>query len=113
MCAVVLRAVGRDEGADAYLYAALAARRFSRCALAAIVALALSGTVNAVAQVGSVAGLVGTPYGRLLPLKLGLLIPALALPALIRAAHLPPPPRTGLTAGRPPSRRLPAFVSSP
>src|SRR2546428_14084041 len=106
MCAVVLRAVGRDEGADAYLYAALAARRFSRCALAAIVVLALSGTVNAVAQVGSVAGLVGTPYGQLLLLKLGLLIPALALAALNRAVHLPRLSGDGLTVGPPARRRL-------
>ena len=108
--ALLLRAAGRDEGADGRPYAVLAARRFSRCALAAIVALALSGTVNAVAQVGSVAGLVGTPYGRLLLLKLGLLIPALALAALNRAVHLPRLSGDGLTVGRPAMRRLAEFV---
>jgi len=108
--ALLLRAAGRDEGADARPYAVLAARRFSRCALFAIVALALSGTANAVAQVGSVAGLVGTPYGRLLLLKLGLLIPAVALAGLNRAVHLPRLSGSGPTVGRPAMCRLAQFV---
>jgi putative copper export protein/mono/diheme cytochrome c family protein len=108
--ALLLRAAGRDEGADARPYAVLAVRRFSRCALSAIVALALSGTVNAAAQVGSVAGLVGTPYGRLLLLKLGLLIPALALAGVNRAVHLPRLSGDGPTIGRPAMRRLTQFV---
>ena len=108
--ALLLRAAGRDEGADTRPYAVLAARRFSRCALAAIVALALSGTANAASQVGSVAGLVGTPYGRLLLLKLGLLVPLLGLAGVNRAVHLPRLSDDGPTVGRPAMRRLAQFI---
>src|SRR5206468_10134369 len=48
------------------------------CALP-IFTLALSGTVMAVTNVATVAGLVGTSYGRLLLLKITLLLPILAL----------------------------------
>src|SRR2546428_13072565 len=51
--ALLLRAAGRDEGADGRPYAVLAARRFSRCALAAIVALALLGAGDGATQGGS------------------------------------------------------------
>src|SRR5207245_2752359 len=41
--ALLLRAAGREEGADARPYAVLVAHRFSGCALAAVLALVLSG----------------------------------------------------------------------
>jgi len=56
--------------------------RFSRLALAALVVLALSGTVQAALEVGSWAALVGTTYGQLVLLKIALLLAMLALAAL-------------------------------
>ena len=80
----LLRRAARPEHADARPYAVLAARRFSRLALAAVLALVATGVLNAWSQVGSVAALLGTPYGRLLVLKLLLLAPILALAAVNR-----------------------------
>jgi len=108
--ALLLRAAGREEGADARPYAVLAAHRFSGCALAAVLALVLSGTTMAVTNVGTVAGLVGTRYGRLLLLKIALLVPVLTLAAVNRSVHLPSLSGDGATVGRPAMRRLARFV---
>src|SRR5207249_1835959 len=51
--ALLLRAAGREEGADARPYAVLVAHRFSGCALAAVLALVLSGATMAVTNVGT------------------------------------------------------------
>src|SRR5262245_32115648 len=87
--ALLLRAAGREEGADSRPYAVLAARRFSRAALAAMLLLMASGVMNAIAQVESMAGLVGTTHGRLLLAKLAVLVPILALAGVNRARLLP------------------------
>jgi putative copper resistance protein D len=104
------RAASRSEGADARPYAVLAARRFSRLALAAVVALVITGVANATLQVGSVAGLLGTPYGQLLLVKLGLLAPLLVLAALNRRRLLPALGGEAEPIGRPAMRRLAASV---
>lgn len=109
--AVLLAAAGREAGADARPYAALAARRFSRWALVAVIVLALSGVANAATQVGSIAGLVGTTYGRLLLGKLALLGPILILAAVNRRLHLPRLAGDGPTIGRPAMRALARFVA--
>jgi putative copper export protein/mono/diheme cytochrome c family protein len=106
----LLRAAATDGGADARPYAVLAARRFSRAALAMIVLLAATGTSLAVIHVGSVAGLVGTSYGRLLLSKLALLALALVFAALNRSVLLARLGGDGPTVGRPAMRRLSGFV---
>jgi putative copper resistance protein D len=58
-----------------------ATRRFSALALASVACLILTGAVNSWFLVGGVPTLVGTPYGRLLLLKLSLLIPLIAIAA--------------------------------
>jgi len=107
---LLLRAAVREEGADARPYAVLAARRFSRLALACVLVLVLSGTLNAATHVATVAGLVGTTYGRLLMVKLALLLPILALAWVNRRRHLPRLGGDGATVGRPAMRRLAGFV---
>jgi putative copper resistance protein D len=102
----LLRRAARPEHADARPYAVLAARRFSRLALAAVLALVATGVLNAWSQVGSVAALLGTPYGRLLVLKLLLLAPILALAAVNRRRLLPALSGEGDAIGRPAMRRL-------
>lgn len=104
--AALLRAASRDDGADARPYAVVAARRFSRLALASALALALSGAVNAVLQVGSVPSLVGTPYGRLLLVKLAILVPILGLGAANRTRLVPALAGEAGTVGLPAMRRL-------
>jgi len=108
--ALLLRAAATEEGADARPYAVLAARRFSRTALGAILLLAVTGVLLAITHVGSVAGFVGTSYGRLLSTKLGLLVLALALAALNRSVLLARLSGDGPTVGRPAMRRLSGFV---
>jgi len=109
--ALLLRAAATEAGADARPYAVLAARRFSRAALAIVLVLAGTGTLLAITYVGNVAGLVGTSYGRLLLAKLTLLVLALSLAALNRSVLLARLGGDGPTVGRPAMRRLAGFVA--
>jgi len=102
--ALLLRAAGRDDDAEARTYAVRAARRFSRAALLVMIVLMASGVMNAIAQVESIAGLAGTTHGRLLLGKLALLVAILVLAAVNRARILP------ALSGPDAMRRLAAFV---
>jgi putative copper resistance protein D len=95
----------RREGADARPYAVLAVRRFSALALAAVIAVAASGGWNTWNQLGSVAAVLGTPHGRLLLVKLALLVPLLGVAAVNRRL-IPSLAGEGDTIGRPALRRL-------
>jgi putative copper resistance protein D len=106
----LLGVTSKPAGADARPYAVLATRRFSTCALVAMIVLALSGLVNAALYVGDVAGLVGTPYGRWLLVKLAILAPILAL-AWINRRTLPTLSGDGETVGQPAMRRLARFLT--
>jgi len=108
--ALLLRLAGRDDGADSLLYAVRAARRFSRAALITMLVLAGSGVMNAITQVESIAGLVGTTHGRLLLAKLAVLGAIFVLAAVNRAHILPALPGSSDTVRRPLVRRLAAFV---
>jgi len=108
--APLLRAASREAGADARPYAVLAARRFSRAALIAMLLLMASGVMNALAQVESIAGLAGTTHGRLLLAKLAVLAPILVLAAVNRTRILPALSAPDATVGRSAMRRLTAFV---
>ncbi|MBI3635047.1 MAG: CopD family protein [Candidatus Rokubacteria bacterium] len=108
--ALLARAAAGEDGADARPYAVLAARRFSRAALLLVLVLLITGAGNALTHVGNVAGLVGTPYGRLLLTKLGLLAPILALGAWHRGRVLPRLHGEAAREGRPALRRLAAGV---
>ena len=63
--------------------------RFSPLALAAVVALAVTGTAQAVAEVGSVDALVASAYGRAVVVKAALLAALVGLGALHRRRTLP------------------------
>jgi putative copper resistance protein D len=102
--ALLLRAASRENSAEAYAYAGQAARRFSRAALIAMLLLMASGVMNAIGQVGSIAGLVGTTHGRLLLAKFAVLAPILALATMNRTRILP---SLGTPSAMP---RLAAFV---
>lgn len=108
----LLRAAGREVGADARPYAVLAARRFSRLALAALIVLGISGLGNAAVHVGSVPALIGTRYGQFLIVKLAILLPILGLALVNRRRLLPALSGEGATVGRPAMRRLAAFVGA-
>jgi putative copper export protein/mono/diheme cytochrome c family protein/peroxiredoxin len=69
-----------DPGVDQV--AAEATRRFSHIGLASVSLLILSGLAAAWELVGSIPALIGTTYGRLLMLKVSLLLPLLGLAAL-------------------------------
>ncbi|HSB81544.1 MAG TPA: copper homeostasis membrane protein CopD [Candidatus Methylomirabilis sp.] len=58
-----------------------ATRRFSCVGLISVSALGLTGVVNSWILVGDIPHLVGTPYGRLLLAKLGLLLPLIGIAA--------------------------------
>ena len=80
--AVLLAWTRRADDPRADAIAAEAIRRFSALGLASVLILVLTGLANAWALVGSVPGLVGTAYGRLLLLKVSLLLPLLAMAAV-------------------------------
>lgn len=109
--ALLLRWAGRPESADARPYAVLAARRFSWWALLLVAVLLVSGIWSTVVQVGSVAGLLGTPHGRLLLLKLSVFVAMLGLAALNRRL-LPALGGEAASVGRPAMRRLGRFVAA-
>ena len=81
---LLLRAASPDDGVDARLYAVRAARRFSRAALSAMLLLMASGAMNALVQIESIPALVGTAHGRLLLIKLSLVVPILGLAVVNR-----------------------------
>ena len=66
-----------------------AAKSFSTLGVVCVVALLPSGVVNAYYLLGSVAALIGTAYGRILALKLVLVLTMLALAALNRWQLVP------------------------
>jgi putative copper resistance protein D len=107
----VLRVASRDAGADARPYAVLAARRFSRAALALVLALLGTGVLIALVQVGSIGALLGTRYGRLLVLKLALVLAALAAASFGRGRLLPALGGEAIAVGRPAMRRLAGSVA--
>jgi putative copper export protein/mono/diheme cytochrome c family protein/peroxiredoxin len=87
--AALLRAAARDGSVHTRAYAAFASRRFSRAAVLSVIVLAGTGVWNALAHIGSIPALVGTPYGRMLLLKLALLAAILALAMRARFWLLP------------------------
>jgi putative copper export protein/mono/diheme cytochrome c family protein/alkyl hydroperoxide reductase subunit AhpC len=108
--ALLLWLAGGAAGADARPFAVLAARRFSRTALALVSALVLSGLWSTWVQVGSVAGLLGTSHGRLLLVKLLAFAAMLALAALNRRL-IPALAGDAASVGRPAMRRLSRLVT--
>jgi len=107
--ALLLRAASREKGADARPFAVLTARRFSVLALAGMLIVIGTGLWNAWVQVASVPALVGTRYGWLLLVKMGLLFPILGLAAANRS-RLPALSGEAATVGRPAMARLARFV---
>ncbi|PWU24415.1 MAG: hypothetical protein C5B48_06475 [Candidatus Rokuibacteriota bacterium] len=74
-----------------------ATRRFSTLALACVIALVVTGVVNTSILAGDVASLVGTPYGRWLLLKVGILV-LILLAATVNRLRLTPRLRTGASS---------------
>ncbi|HEU5188205.1 MAG TPA: CopD family protein [Methylomirabilota bacterium] len=109
---LLLRAASSPGGADARPYAVLAARRFSKIALLAMLVLVATGLWNAWEQLGDIPSLLGTRYGWLLLLKITLLVPILALAAVNRSRLVPALPGDAETVGRPAMARLARFVAA-
>jgi putative copper export protein len=107
----LLRAASTPAGADGRPYAVLVVRRFSRLALGAMLTLVATGAWNAWMLVGDLPSLIGTRYGGLLLLKLGLLVPILALAAMNRRRLIPALSGEAGTVGRPAMARLARFVT--
>jgi putative copper export protein/mono/diheme cytochrome c family protein/peroxiredoxin len=81
---LLLRAASHgDATVDAYAITTM--RRFSQVALVTVLVLAATGTITGSLLVEGLPGLVGTAHGRLLLLKIGLLLPVLLLAAASRA----------------------------
>ncbi len=109
--ALLLVAASRVDGADSRPFAVLAVRRFSTWALAVMTVIVVTGVWNAWNEVGGIPGLVGTSYGRLVLLKVALLLPVLALAGWNRASLLPRLGGDAATVGRPAMRSLGGFVA--
>jgi copper resistance protein D len=110
--AMLCRAASREDGADARPFAVLTARRFSSCALIVMLAVIATGIWNTWNQAGDTGSLLGTRYGRLVLLKVALLIPILALAGWSRSRLLPRLGGEAATVGRPAMRRLAGFVAA-
>ena len=82
-------ATGRLEPADRTRLLVETLARFSGLALIAVVALALSGVVQAIGLLDGLDGLLSTAYGRLVLVKAGLLVALAGLGALQRRRVMP------------------------
>ncbi len=109
--ALLLRAAGGEAGAEARPFAVLAARSFSQISLVAVLTVTVTGIWNSWNLVGNVASLLGTRYGHLLLLKLGLFALIIALAAVNRLRLLPALSGEADAVGRPAMRRLASFVA--
>ncbi|HTZ34876.1 MAG TPA: copper homeostasis membrane protein CopD [Stellaceae bacterium] len=86
---VLLHRATRGGDADCVPLARVALPHFSQMGYAAVALLAITGTVNSAMLVGSFGALFGTPYGRLLAVKIGLFLAMVAL-ALVNRFRLVP-----------------------
>jgi len=107
---LLLRLASREAGADSRPEAVVAVRRFSGIALAAMLLLGATGIGNSWSQVGSVPALVGTRYGRLLLLKIVLVLAVLVVASRSRRL-LPALSGDAAEVGRPAMARLGRLVA--
>ena len=89
LLAMLLTLAQRADHASAERIAAEATRRFSALGLGSVLLLVMTGAYNTWALVGTIPALLGTPYGQLLLVKLGLLLPLLGL-ATVNLWHFKP-----------------------
>jgi putative copper export protein/mono/diheme cytochrome c family protein len=85
----ILVTARRISGGRSIAIAAEAARRFSVLGVASVLTLLVSGMINTYVLAGSVPALVGTPYGRLLLIKIGLFIGMVSIAAFNRQGLTP------------------------
>lgn len=78
---LLLRRANALPGGTGTAVAQEATRRFSLLGLISVAALGVTGVANAWILVGDIPHLIGTPYGRLLLVKLGLLLPLIGIAA--------------------------------
>jgi putative copper export protein/mono/diheme cytochrome c family protein len=91
----LLRAAGRNGAARALPDAQAATRRFSSLGVASVGGLLATGIVSAWTLVGTIPGLVGTPYGRLLTLKILLFLAMVGIAGVNRQRLTPALADTG------------------
>ena len=89
LLAMLLTWAQRADHASAERIAAEATRRFSALGLGSVLLLVVTGVYNTWTLVGTIPALIGTPYGQLLLVKLGLLLPLLGL-AIVNLRYLKP-----------------------
>jgi copper resistance protein D len=106
LLALLLLRAQRSDDPHMDQVAAEATRRFSALGLASMSLIILSGLANAWELVGTVPALVGTTYGRLLLLKVSLLLPLLALAALNLCRETPHLRQSVAEPGRSDTRRV-------
>ena len=85
----ILVTARRKSGGRSIAIAAQAARCFSVLGVASVVTVLVTGMVNTYVLAGSVPALVGTPYGRLLLVKIGLFIGMVSIAAFNRQGLTP------------------------
>jgi putative copper resistance protein D len=101
----LLRAAARNASARALADARAATRRFSAVGVASVGGLLATGLVSAWTLVGTIPGLIGTGYGRLLCVKLLLFLCMVGIAAVNRQVLTPALERAE-TKARPAARRL-------
>jgi putative copper resistance protein D len=82
--ALLLSVTGRDRTHAGVSFARQATERFSTMGIAVVAVIFATGLVNAWILVGSLHGLIGTGYGRLLLLKVGLFVLMFVIAAINR-----------------------------
>jgi copper resistance protein D len=103
--AILLGAAKEESGPSALAVARVATLRFSTLGLASVGTLLATGIVSTFELVGSTAALLGTGYGRLLLVKIGLFLAMLSI-ATVNRVRLTPPLVAGGAAAGPALRQL-------
>ena len=85
----MLMTARRQGGVRSIAIAAEVTRRFSVLGVASVLTVLVTGMVNTYVLAGSLPALVGTPYGRLLLIKIGLFIAMVSIAALNRQGLTP------------------------
>jgi putative copper resistance protein D len=104
--AVLLRECRRSADTDAVAIAQAATRRFSSIAVISVALLIFTGSYNAWNLVGGVPQLFGTPYGKLLLIKIAFLLPLLMIAAVNRSKLKPALLAASLDQREPASRLI-------
>jgi len=105
--AMILTKLRAEAGAEKWIRIWEITRRFSNISLGSVILLTISGILNSWPLVGSIDGLLSTPYGRVLLIKIGLFAVMVAIGAVNLFYLMPHMPHRAVSAPDAVARKTP------